>query len=100
MTLATESQIQEFLRDRSGWQAVGPAITKTYEFSTFADAMSFLNRVGKLAESANHHPDLDLRYRRVTVRLTTHTAGGITSRDLELADQIDRATSQAKSARD
>lgn len=68
-----------------GWQEVDGALERTFELQTFVDAIAFVNRVGDLAEARNHHPDLAIHYRRVTVRWWTHTAGGITDRDRELA---------------
>jgi 4a-hydroxytetrahydrobiopterin dehydratase len=68
-----------------GWQEVDGALERTFELPTFVDAIAFVNRVADLAEARNHHPDLAIRYRRVTVRWWTHTAGGITDRDRELA---------------
>lgn len=59
------------------------------EFPSFPDAIAFVDRLAELAEAENHHPDLDIRYRRVVVRWTTHSAGGITDRDRELAQRTD-----------
>jgi 4a-hydroxytetrahydrobiopterin dehydratase len=68
-----------------GWQEADGALERTFELPTFVDAIAFVNRVADLAEARNHHPDLAIDYRRVTVRWWTHTAGGITDRDRELA---------------
>jgi 4a-hydroxytetrahydrobiopterin dehydratase len=68
-----------------GWTAVGKALERTFEFDSFVDALAFVNRVGELAEAENHHPDIAIHYNRVTLRWWTHTAGGITDRDRELA---------------
>ena len=68
-----------------GWQEVDGALERTFELPRFVDAIAFVNRVADLAEARNHHPDLAISYRRVTVRWWTHTAGGITDRDRELA---------------
>jgi 4a-hydroxytetrahydrobiopterin dehydratase len=70
-----------------GWSEVGGALERTFEFLSFADSLAFVNRIGKLAESENHHPDISIDYRRVTLRWWTHTAGGITDRDVELAER-------------
>jgi 4a-hydroxytetrahydrobiopterin dehydratase len=64
---------------------VDGALERTFELSTFADAIAFVNRVAELAEAENHHPDIAIAYRRVTLRWWTHSAGGITDRDRELA---------------
>ncbi|MGD0714780.1 MAG: 4a-hydroxytetrahydrobiopterin dehydratase [Gaiellaceae bacterium] len=68
-----------------GWQEVDGALERTFEFGSFTDAVAFVNRVAGLAEGENHHPDIALSYRKVTLRWTTHSAGGITERDGELA---------------
>jgi 4a-hydroxytetrahydrobiopterin dehydratase len=67
----------------------GRAIEKTFELATFPDAIAFVVRVGFLAEQADHHPDLDIRWRTVRVFLTTHDAGGLTDKDLALAHEIE-----------
>jgi 4a-hydroxytetrahydrobiopterin dehydratase len=72
------------------WERDGQSLMRTRDFSTFADAIAFVGRVAKVAESMDHHPDIDVRYRRVTLRVTTHSAGGITPMDLEFAERIDR----------
>jgi 4a-hydroxytetrahydrobiopterin dehydratase len=69
----------------AGWSEVDGALERTFEFGDFSEALAFVNRVGQLAESENHHPDIAIHYNRVTLRWWTHTAGGITDRDLELA---------------
>jgi 4a-hydroxytetrahydrobiopterin dehydratase len=77
------------LSELSGWARTGDTIGKTFELPTFPDAVAFVVRVGFLAEAANHHPDLDIRWRKVSVALTTHDAGGLTQLDLDLAQQIE-----------
>lgn len=72
------------------WEREGHALTRTREFPTFADAIAFVDRVAEVAEAMDHHPDIDVRYRRVNLRVTTHSAGGITPLDLEFAERIDR----------
>jgi 4a-hydroxytetrahydrobiopterin dehydratase len=61
------------------------ALERTFEFPSFPDAIAFVGRVAALAEETNHHPDITISYRKVTLRWTTHSAGGITDRDSELA---------------
>jgi 4a-hydroxytetrahydrobiopterin dehydratase len=68
-----------------GWSRRGNVLTKTYTFRAFLDGIAFVNRVAAEAERMNHHPDLDIRYTKVTVALSTHDAGGITQKDVELA---------------
>jgi 4a-hydroxytetrahydrobiopterin dehydratase len=70
-----------------GWSEVDEALERTFTFDTFPDAIAFVNRVANLAESEDHHPDIAIHYREVTLRWWTHTAGGITDRDRELAEQ-------------
>jgi 4a-hydroxytetrahydrobiopterin dehydratase len=89
MALLTGDQIRQRLTDISGWVLEGNEIRKTYSFSSFALGMSFVNRVADLAEAANHHPDIDVRYDRVTLALSTHSEGGITKKDLDLAARIE-----------
>jgi 4a-hydroxytetrahydrobiopterin dehydratase len=67
------------------WREVDDALVREFEFPSFADAIGFVDRVAEAADAADHHPDIDIRYRRVLVRWTTHSAGGITERDRELA---------------
>lgn len=67
------------------WSEVDGALERTFAFGDFAEALAFVNRVGELAESENHHPDIRIDYRRVTLRWWTHTAGGVTDRDRDLA---------------
>ena len=71
-----------------GWENNGEEITRTYKFKDFAEALAFVNRVGQLAEAADHHPDIDIRYNKVRLVLSTHSAGGLTSKDFALARQI------------
>jgi 4a-hydroxytetrahydrobiopterin dehydratase len=68
-----------------GWNEVDDALERTFEFGDFREALAFVNRVGELAEAEDHHPDIAISYSKVTLRWWTHTAGGITDRDRELA---------------
>ena len=63
------------------------ALERTFELDSFAEAIAFVNKVAELAERENHHPDISVSYRKVTLRWTTHSAGGITDRDRELAER-------------
>jgi 4a-hydroxytetrahydrobiopterin dehydratase len=67
------------------WSEVDGALAREFRFASFSDAIAFVNRVTELAERENHHPDIDIRYTRVTLRWWTHTAGGVTERDRQLA---------------
>ena len=81
--------VAERLRTVHGWTRSGDAITRTYTFADFKTAMLFVNGVAALAEGAEHHPDITVRYKVVTLSLWTHSAGGITGKDLDLARTID-----------
>jgi 4a-hydroxytetrahydrobiopterin dehydratase len=70
-----------------GWEEQDNALVREFELPSFPAAIDFVVRLGELAESEDHHPDIDIRYRRVTVRWTTHSAGGITGKDREMADR-------------
>ncbi len=71
------------------WVEVDGALQREFELPSFPDAIAFVNRVAELAERENHHPDVTISYKRVTLRWTTHSAGGITDRDRELASRSD-----------
>lgn len=86
--------IQAKLQKLAGWSLQGEAISKQYSWPSFPEAMRFVNRVADLAEEADHHPDILINYRRVTLSLATHSAGGITQKDLDLAEKIDRELSE------
>ena len=73
-----------------GWTEVDDALERTFELENFVEALAFVNRVGELAEAENHHPDIAIHYNRVTLRWWTHTAGGVTDRDRELAEKSGR----------
>ena len=76
-------------RELKGWRREDRGIRKRFRRATFPEAIAFVVRVGELAEAANHHPDIDIRWRNVIVYLTSHEAGGVTVLDLDLARQID-----------
>jgi 4a-hydroxytetrahydrobiopterin dehydratase len=94
--LLSDIAVQRELGGLHGWSRRGDALVRTYQFRNFSQAMEFVNRVAGLAESAGHHPDIDIRYSKVTLSLSTHDAGGITSNDLSLAKAIDAGSSQAE----
>jgi 4a-hydroxytetrahydrobiopterin dehydratase len=73
----------------SEWAVVDGALEREFTFDGFPAAIAFVNRLAEIAEAANHHPDIAISYKRVTVRWTTHSAGGIIDRDRELAAQTD-----------
>ena len=71
----------------TGWNEVDGALERTFELPSFPEAIAFVDRVAELAEAEDHHPDIDVRYKNVTLRWSTHSAGGITDRDVELAER-------------
>lgn len=88
-SLLSDIEIQRELGTLPGWTRRGQSLTRTFEFPNFAAAIAFVNRVAGVAEQMDHHPDLDIRYTRVSCSLSTHSAGGITKRDFALARGID-----------
>ena len=77
------------MNNSSNWIDSDAALERTFELPSFREAIDFVNRVADLAEEANHHPDIAVSYRKVTLRWTSHSAGGITDRDYELAAKTD-----------
>ncbi|KPV49166.1 pterin dehydratase [Kouleothrix aurantiaca] len=71
------------------WERAGDGIQKQFKLASFPGAIGFVTQVAFLAEAARHHPDIDIRYNKVTLALTTHDAGGLSDRDFDLARQID-----------
>lgn len=90
-TRLTDAEVEEALRTLPGWARDGDAIVKTYEAASFPANIEFVRRIADLAEGMNHHPDLDIRYTKLRVALSTHDAGGLTRLDVDLADKIDDA---------
>lgn len=86
----SDIEIQRQLGALRGWSRKGDTITKTYTFAGFPAAVAFVQRLVAPAEGMNHHPDVDLRYNRVIVALSTHDAGGITANDFALAAAIEQ----------
>jgi 4a-hydroxytetrahydrobiopterin dehydratase len=89
MTRLSAEAIQEKLSRLEGWSLSGEAISKKYTLPSFLDAMGFVNQVADLAEQADHHPDILINYRRVTLTLSTHSEGGLTQKDFDLAEKIE-----------
>jgi 4a-hydroxytetrahydrobiopterin dehydratase len=86
-----ESEVGQWLERVPDWQRVGNEIERTFRFRDFREAIAFVVQVALLAERIDHHPDIEIRYRQVTLRLSTHSAGGLTEKDFHLAQQIDTA---------
>ncbi len=81
--------IQARLVSLPGWKSEGDEIVKVYTFTSYPKAVMFANAVAWLADAADHHPEIDVEYGKVTIDLTTHSAGGVTEKDFALAAQID-----------
>lgn len=89
MKRLSPEEIQARLPKLRGWALEGAAIRKRFRFAHFRAALAFVNKVGDIAEAADHHPDITINYNRVTLVLTTHAAGGLTERDFALAAEIE-----------
>jgi 4a-hydroxytetrahydrobiopterin dehydratase len=90
-TPLTAAEISAACGKLDGWKAEGDALTKTFKFASFREAMSFMVHVGFVAEEMNHHPEWTNVYNRVAIRLNTHDAGGkVTAKDVELAQRIQK----------
>jgi 4a-hydroxytetrahydrobiopterin dehydratase len=91
MALLDDAAIETALAELPGWERRGDEIVKTFTGRDFRTAMGLVNRVADLAESAGHHPDIDIRWNKVTLALSTHSQGGLTEADMALARQIEAA---------
>jgi 4a-hydroxytetrahydrobiopterin dehydratase len=89
MATLTDEEIRASLADLPGWELGDGEITRDYRLDSFAGAIAFVVRLSYAAEAANHHPDLDIRYSKVRVTLSTHSEGGVTAKDLDLAGVIE-----------
>lgn len=87
-SLMSDPEIQERAKQLEGWTVEGNQLRLTRKFKDFVEAIAFVNQLVKPAEAAGHHPDLEISYNKVTVTLTTHDAGGLTSKDFDLAKVI------------
>lgn len=89
MPKLNSAQIKTALGSVPAWKKQGSTIARTYQFKDFPAAIKFVNAVAKLAEKAWHHPDIDIRWNKVTLTLTTHDQGGLTEKDFALARKFD-----------
>lgn len=89
MPKLTDTEIAERAATVPEWSRSGDAIRRQFQFRDFVASMGFVNQVALLAEKADHHPDIDIRYNRVALELSTHSEGGLTANDFELAARID-----------
>lgn len=90
MEKLNSTQIKEALGSVPNWTQKGDNIKRTFQFKDFPGAIQFVNALAKIAEDANHHPDIDIRWNKVTLALSTHDAGGLTAKDFELAKKFDQ----------
>lgn len=98
MAKMTQAEIDDALRELPGWSIRNEMLVKTYKHGTFPEAIVFVNAVAHLAELANHHPDIDIRYTNITLSLVTHDQGGLTGRDVDLARQVEGIRRKATAA--
>lgn len=89
MPLLTDAEIEDGLRGLNGWERKGNEIVRVFKNKSFVDSVGFVNKVSILAEKADHHPDILIRYKNVTLTLSTHSKGGLTEKDFNLAREID-----------
>ena len=92
MPLLPHQDVEAFIEAHPDWSWADEEITRTFEFSDFNESMGFVTRVAMEAEKANHHPDIDIRWNEVTLTLSTHSEGGLTQMDLDLAEKADGLT--------
>ena len=90
MAKLTPSQVKASLASVPKWKKKASVISRSYEFKDFPGAIRFVNRIAKVAEKAWHHPDIDIRWNKVTLALTTHDEGGLTEKDFDLAAKFDK----------
>ena len=94
MPALTAKQVSLHLKAVPDWSKRARTILRTFEFKGFLEGIDFVNRVARKAQKANHHPDIDIHFNKVTLKLTTHDEGGITEKDFSLARQCDEVFSK------
>lgn len=90
MALLSEEKIREELKDLEGWEQKGNEIFKQFKFKNFVESVGFVNKTAILAEKADHHPDILIQYNKVNLTLLTHSEGGLTEKDFNLAHEIEK----------
>lgn len=88
MSVLSPEKVQEALQSLPEWKLEGKEIVRNYQFADFAAAMVFVNQVADKAEKAGHHPDIDIRYNKVRLALVSHDQGGLTQRDIKMAQAV------------
>lgn len=99
MPRLSDAQVARGLKGLAGWRREGDYIVKDYRFRSFPAGIRFVDKVAEVAESQEHHPDIQVVWTTVTLKITTHDEGGLTKWDLALAEAIDRSASQRGKAR-
>jgi len=94
MPALTTKQVSLHLKAVPNWSKRGQTILRTFKFEGFLKSIAFVNRIARKAQKVNHHPDIDIRFNKVTLTLTTHDEGGITEKDFSLARQCDEVLSK------
>lgn len=89
MAALNKNEIQQKLKDLRGWSHVGKSIQKRFTLESFPPAIGLVNKIAEVAEKAQHHPDITINYNVVGISLSTHSEGGVTQKDFDLAKQID-----------
>ena len=89
MATLSDTEVKAALGELPGWELAGADIVKEYKFADFVAAIAFVNRLADAAEAAQHHPDIDIRWNKVRLALSTHSEGGLTAKDFSLASQIE-----------
>ncbi len=93
MAVLTDEQVDAAARDLDGWERADGALRRSVKFGAFLDGIDAVRRVAEHAERKDHHPDIDIRWRTVTFALVTHSEGGITDKDVQMAREIDEILS-------
>ncbi len=96
MAKLSDGQIAEKLKALSGWEYKDNAITKLFRFKQFMDGIGFIDRIARIAEAADHHPDITISYTRIRFACSTHSEGGVTDKDFKLAAEIEQAFKSAE----
>jgi 4a-hydroxytetrahydrobiopterin dehydratase len=88
----SDAEVQQALQKLPGWKKNGKAIERNFQFANFVQAMDFVNQIAEAAEVVNHHPDIHISYNKVTLALVSHDSGGVTQRDIRMAEKINELT--------
>ena len=92
MAALSKAEIREELKALPEWSLVGDAIYKKFSCASFLSAIAFVNQIAQAAEQANHHPDITINYNQVSISLSTHSEAGVTEKDFQLAETIERTS--------